>query len=86
MESPLPSENQTFPVENFHNAVPVGDNLYKKRTVNSPVCPVCNLEKETIEHTLLACPWTTPVWYGSQLHLSSSPANVDKVDSWVIKT
>ena len=68
-----------------HNAIPVRDNLHKRRIVNSPMCPACNQERETIEHALLLCPWTLPVWFGSQLQLTPTAQNVDRVDSWLVQ-
>lgn len=32
-------------------------------------CHICNKEDESVEHTLLMCPWVEPVWFGSQLNL-----------------
>lgn len=34
---------------------------------SEPLCPICKLEPETIEHTLMLCPWTTQVWNDSSL-------------------
>ncbi|CAL9020040.1 unnamed protein product [Prunus brigantina] len=36
----------------------------RKKLRNSPICPICNDHEETIEHTLLLCPWVEPVWFG----------------------
>lgn len=32
-----------------------------------PLCPICKHEAETIEHTLLLCPWTAQIWTSSPL-------------------
>ena len=45
-----------------NNALPVNDNLYKRKMINSPICKICNMHKETIEHALFLCPWTSLVW------------------------
>lgn len=37
--------------------------------MQSKICPICHKEDETIEHALLLCDWTRPVWYGSQLQV-----------------
>lgn len=34
------------------NALPTKANLFKKKIVFDPVCPVCGLEEETMEHVL----------------------------------
>lgn len=32
-----------------------------------PLCPICQKEAETIEHTLLLCPWTAQIWQDNSL-------------------
>lgn len=32
-----------------------------------PLCPICQKEAETIEHTLLLCPWTAIIWQDNSL-------------------
>jgi len=49
------------------NALPTLDNLYRRKMVPEPLCPICKSEPETIEHTLLLCPWMTQVWNDSSL-------------------
>lgn len=44
------------------NALPTLDNLYRRRAAPAPICPICNIKPETIEHTLLLCPWVTQIW------------------------
>lgn len=45
-----------------NNALPTSDDLYRRKIVPAPTCPLCNLEAETVEHTLLLCPWTAYIW------------------------
>lgn len=48
------------------NAILVKDNLYKRRIVSSPLCPICHQTQETIEH---------PCCYVSGLYqFSSAPS------------
>lgn len=49
------------------NALPTVDNLYQRRIVPDPLCPICQKEAETIEHTLLLCPWTAQIWQDNSL-------------------
>lgn len=44
-----------------HDALATRKNMVTKRIVNSPLCPICNKEEESLEHLLFLCPWTTPV-------------------------
>lgn len=49
------------------NALPTMDNLHRRKIVPDPLCPICKHEAETIEHTLLLCPWTAQIWTASPL-------------------
>ncbi|KAJ1438059.1 Reverse transcriptase zinc-binding domain [Sesbania bispinosa] len=42
------------------NALPTAANLSRRGLPIEPNCPICQSEIETIEHTFLLCPWTTP--------------------------
>ena len=61
----VPQKIKLFLWKICQNAIPVKDNLFKRKLINSPLCQVCNSERETIEHALLLCPWTSLVWFGS---------------------
>lgn len=54
------------------NAIPTVENLHRRRIVPDPLCPVCKKEAETIEHTLLLCPWTVKLWRETPLHIQIS--------------
>ncbi|KAJ1383973.1 Ribonuclease H-like superfamily [Sesbania bispinosa] len=66
------------------NALPTAANLSKKGLPIGPNCPICQAEIETIEHTLLLCPWTTPVWFGSQFQWLPTPNNFTRFDTWIL--
>ena len=80
---PCPQKIKLFLWRACHNAIAVRENLYKRRLVDSPLCQICHKETETVEHALLLCPWSTPVWFGSQLQLSPNESNVQRLDSWI---
>jgi hypothetical protein len=44
---------------------PTKDNLFRRKVVDDPNCPICEREKETIYHTLWQCPSAQDVWSGS---------------------
>ncbi|XP_028753118.1 uncharacterized protein LOC114712741 [Neltuma alba] len=49
-------------------AVPVKEALVRRRCCNtSVICPICNQEVETIEHTLFLCSRFQGVWFASAL-------------------
>lgn len=53
--------------------------------MDSPLCQFCHKEAETIEHALVVCPWTAPIWFGSQLQLTPNELNVQRLDSWILQ-
>lgn len=55
------------------NALPTLDNLYRRKIAPKSICPICKLEPETIEHTLLLCPWTTHIWKDLNISLHWLP-------------
>ncbi|KAG6632093.1 hypothetical protein I3843_13G119000 [Carya illinoinensis] len=44
------------------NLLPTKENLFKKKILDSPLCPVCNVENETLLHGLWECPAVRDVW------------------------
>ncbi|MCH99929.1 putative ribonuclease H protein, partial [Trifolium medium] len=46
----------------LHNALLVKTNLISKGILCDSLCPRCNQEIETIDHTLLFCDWAKQVW------------------------
>ena len=67
MDAKVPQKVKMFIWRCCQNALPINENLFNKKLISSPICQICKLEKETIEHALLLCPWTSRVWFGSQL-------------------
>lgn len=65
------------------NSIPTGANLFKRKLSLSPLCRLCGLFPETVEHLLLLCPWTRAVWFGSPLGYSPDLASISTLDSWL---
>ena len=80
----MPQKIKLFLWRVCQNAISVKENLFKRRIINTPICPICCLERETVEHALLLCPWTTPIWHGSQLQLLPTPENVSSINKWLL--
>ncbi|KAL3750242.1 hypothetical protein ACJRO7_011263 [Eucalyptus globulus] len=59
------------------------ENLHHRRIVPSPICPLCKLEVETLEHTLLLCSWTATVWKAAPLHLRISRFGLTRLEEWI---
>ncbi|XP_039170230.1 uncharacterized protein LOC120294289 [Eucalyptus grandis] len=68
-----------------HNALPTLENLYKRKIVPAPTCPLCNLESETVEHTLLLCPWTSHIWNEPNLQVQVNRMGLSRFDDWLCK-
>lgn len=66
-----------------NNWIATKDNLFKRKCAQSPLCPICYREPETVEHLLFRCPWTCNVWFGSgKLHWVSE-GNVTAANRWI---
>jgi ribonuclease HI len=78
----IPQKVKLFLWKACHNLLPVKDNLFKKRLSICNICPICNLESETVEHALLICPWTRPVWFGMQTQIVPTKENISSFHHW----
>jgi hypothetical protein len=77
--SPEKSEKEYFEVKTFlwqacSEILPTRANLFRKKFISSPLCPICELETETTTHVLLECPAAKDVWVDSlkAIHKCSS--------------
>ncbi|XP_059428671.1 uncharacterized protein LOC132162451 [Corylus avellana] len=55
-----------------HNLLPTRANLFKRKVINSPLCPICNLVEESVEHIIWSCPSATDVWCCGPIKLQKS--------------
>lgn len=81
--SKVPQKIKMFMWRVCLNILPVRENLRKKKVVPNAICPICQKEQETIEHALLLCSWTRPVWFGSQVQCTPDPRNVTSIVNWL---
>jgi hypothetical protein len=58
----LPGALQHFVWKMSNNALPTKENLYRRRIVKDPLCPLCSATIETIWHVVWACPAAIDVW------------------------
>lgn len=79
----VPQKIKIFIWKVCHNILPLRDNLWKKKVVQSKICPICQSEDETIEHALLLCDWTRPVWHGSQLQMVIQKEGLSSIQNWL---
>lgn len=59
------------------------DNLCRRKCSQSPTCPICEQEQETMEHVLFRCSWTEAVWFGCVLSYWIKEQPIVSVDKWV---
>lgn len=46
----------------FAGSLPTKVELHRRHMVPSPICPLCGLEEETVNHALLSCSHVAPIW------------------------
>lgn len=67
------------------DALPTYEYLFRRKLVDSPLCTICGIEPETIEHVFLFCPWTRPLWFGSEFQWSIDVNSVQNVQLWLFQ-
>ena len=44
-----------FQVKIIHNILPTQSSLFRARITDTDVCPLCNLESQSLKHMLITC-------------------------------
>lgn len=68
-----------------HNDLAVKGNLHQRKLARSDCCPICYSESETMEHLLLLCPWTTPLWFGAGICPIPGRSNLSTLANWLLE-
>ncbi|XP_004293049.1 PREDICTED: putative ribonuclease H protein At1g65750-like [Fragaria vesca subsp. vesca] len=84
--SKLAPKVSNFTWKALANALPTCENLHKRNIGNSPLCKICGLFPETIEHCLLLCEWTELVWFGSLAGYSLNKQSITTLEKWLLET
>lgn len=50
------------------------------------LCPICQVEAETITHTFLKCNWTRPIWFGGKIQLVPGIQSHLSFGNWFAET
>ena len=58
----IPNNVKMFVWRACHNILPTKANLFKRKVVNSALCPICTLGEETVEHIVWSSPSASDVW------------------------
>jgi hypothetical protein len=45
-----------------NNALPTKENMFSRKIVQDPLCPICEGQVETVWHALWDCPTSIRVW------------------------
>lgn len=80
----VPEKHKHIMWKVYHNAIATRDNLFKRRIARDGICPICAKDQDTVEHFLLLCPWTRPVWFGSQICPTPNEYNVSSFPGWLL--
>ncbi|KAJ1431379.1 Ribonuclease H-like superfamily [Sesbania bispinosa] len=67
-----------------HRIIPVKEELHRRRIARANLCPICQQVSESIEHTLLLCDWTKPVWFAFQVPIPPTLMNTTSLPSWLL--
>ncbi|KAM2968006.1 hypothetical protein FF1_028196 [Malus domestica] len=58
--------------------------LFQRRSCASPLCPLCLEFKESVEHSILLCPWTKAVWFATPLNYQIDIQAITNFDQWFV--
>ncbi|KAF7839895.1 TMV resistance protein N-like [Senna tora] len=61
-----------------------GKPFFKRKCSPSPLCPLCKVEVETLEHVLFYCDWASAVWICSSIFDEINLTDIRKVDLWCL--
>ncbi|CAB4262087.1 unnamed protein product [Prunus armeniaca] len=64
--------------------LPTFEIFFKRKLCQSPICPFCKEQPESIEHTLFLCPRAAKVWFASCIAYRPLPQAFTSLDSWIL--
>ncbi|KAM6587271.1 hypothetical protein CsatA_009876 [Cannabis sativa] len=82
--SAIPSKLRIFVWKVFHNALPVAAELNCKHIADTPFCPLCKANKETINHALFFYTRAKEVWRLSHLTFDLKMAATSTPDEFLL--
>ncbi|XP_058183909.1 uncharacterized protein LOC131301564 [Rhododendron vialii] len=65
------------------NWVACRENLFCRKCITNPTCPICASTNETIEHLLFHCPRSRAVWFGSGKAYWVLQREITAVNKWI---
>ncbi|KAI4332569.1 hypothetical protein L6164_017466 [Bauhinia variegata] len=65
--------------------LPIYQSLFQRKICDSPLCPICGEEDETLEHLFLLCPWTQPIWFESEFQWIVDFNSLECIEVWLLQ-
>ena len=78
-----PSKIKNFLWRCCNNALHVSEQIWKRKVMRSPICGICGVEEEIVEHILLTCEWTKMVWFECWFGIRMCKERVTTFDRWM---
>jgi hypothetical protein len=63
--------------------LPTKENLFRKRIVQDPLCPICELDVKNTSHILWRCPSSNDVWGDCFFSFKKQNALADRGDAFL---
>lgn len=79
----MPQKIKVFVWKACLNILPTRENLFKRKIHPNGLCPICQRYSELVEHLLLFCDWTRPIWFGAQLQIIPEVQSVNNIHGWL---
>lgn len=79
----VPQKIKVFVWKACLNILPTRENLFKRKIHPNGLCPICQRYSELVEHLLLFCDWTRPIWFGAQLQIIPEVQSVNSIHGWL---
>ncbi|XP_041027065.1 uncharacterized protein LOC121267283 [Juglans microcarpa x Juglans regia] len=67
-----------------YEALPTNLNLFKKKILEKPFCPICLQDEETVIHALWSCPAAQDVWYQRPRQFQKSRTFVHSIYNLIV--
>lgn len=78
-----PNKVKNFWWKACKNALATKENLFKRRCAHDRLCPICEIETESIEHMLFWCSWAKSVWFGCNIKPFGELEGNASITKWV---
>ncbi|KAI3421504.1 uncharacterized protein J3R85_012196 [Psidium guajava] len=79
----VPPKIKFFTWKLCHNAIPLKDNLLRRKITGDAICSLCKTQPETSEHIFLLCPWTRNVWEHPKIRIQITDTDCSRMDKWL---